>query len=474
MIDPQPYQLFTGDSLEILKGFADNSVDSIVCDGPYGLGKEPDPMEVLRDWLDHSYHEVKAKGGCMNKRWDNFVPQPLLWRECYRVLKPGGFLLSFFGTRTYDWGVMAIRLAGFSVRDTLQWIYGQGFPKSLDISKALDKMAGAKREVIGRDAKKWRNVENHSGDALKFKYDYYDTKAAITVPATQDAKQWDGWGTALKPANEPIVLAQKPISERNIALNVLKWGTGGLNINGCRVAFESAEDLEGATYGNQPVINGGNYATGPGKDIRAENVEANPQGRWPANVIHDGSPDVVQHFPHTESGSIQPHHNSGTDSGQKFNYGIYGQRNAIKYETIGDRGSAARFFYCSKASPLDRDEGLEGFELKEAGAMQGNQDGSRIRNGKVIETPQRANDHPTVKPTDLMRWLCRLVTPPGGIVLDPFCGSGSTGKGCMLEGLRFIGIDMDQKNIDLSRARIEFAKRQADRIARMGVQGTLF
>jgi DNA modification methylase len=555
----------------------------------------------LRDWIDHGYHEVKAKGGFMGKKWDSFVPQPVFWKECFRVLKPGGYLLSFFGTRTYDWGVMAIRLAGFSVRDQIQWLYGSGMPKSLDISKALDKQAGAARQIISEGTPVKRMIPGSDQDKTGswIKDNGRTFTPTVTVPTTEAAKQWDGWGTALKPAAEPIVLAQKPMSEKTFAANVLKWGTGGLNINGCRI--ETDENLNGGRHSENSHGNDtGVYNTGINKPSKEPYTQ--PEGRWPANVVHDGSPEVMQHFP-SEAGASAPVR--GTEPSEKTIgiYGEYGRQVAGPF--YADTGSAARFFYCAKASSTDRDEGIDesiSFEIKtenniftddqlfitwekvdlnlnpgeigelklERAISEGmilqavgsglniNLSGSDtmdlfpeaikfttlMRSDTIIELKtceyyqqlstsdciadvlktnqinglshaenvtlrnllilifikektefprgvrlaakptqrlinvkdacNRYNDFPTVKPTDLMRWLCRLVTPPGGIVLDPFCGSGSTGKACMYEAFRFVGVDMDQKSIDLSRARIEWAKKQAERLARIPKQGNLF
>ena len=273
------YCLLHGDCRERLRSLHDNSIDAIVTDPPYGLA-------------------------FMGKKWDYDVPSADIWRECLRVLKPGGHLLAFAGTRTQHRMACNIEDAGFDIRDMIAWITNKTFPKSLNVSKAIDKA-----EVIA-----------HLGDA---------------------ARQWDGWGTALKPAMEPITVARKPLCG-TVAENVLRHGTGGINVDGCRVGE-----------------------------------------RWPANLIHDGSDEVV-----------------------------------------GLLGSAARFFYCAKASKRDRGEG---------------------------------NRHPTVKPTDLMRYLCRLVTPPGGTVLDPFMGSGSTGKAAMLEGFRFIGIEREAEYVEIAKARIQAA-----------------
>src|SRR5690554_1418565 len=215
--------VYVGNNIEVLKTFPDNSIDSVVTDPPYGLGKEPNAIDVLKDWITVGYHEVKGKG-FMGKEWDAFVPQPLFWKEVYRVLKPGGYVLSFAGTRTYDWMVMGVRLAGFEIRDMIAWLYGSGFPKSLDISKAIDKHLGAEREVIGKAKGAGSTGVNDRGNQTFIaKNGNDDGTYDITQATTNEAKQWQGWGTALKPALEPIVMARKPV-DGTVAQNVLKHG----------------------------------------------------------------------------------------------------------------------------------------------------------------------------------------------------------------------------------------------------------
>jgi site-specific DNA-methyltransferase (adenine-specific) len=379
----------------------DNSIDAIVTDPPYGLA-------------------------FMGKKWDYDVPSEEIWRECLRVLKPGGHLLAFAGTRTQHRMAVRIEDAGFEIRDMIAWVYGSGFPKSHDISKAIDKQAGAERERTGnftaRHGGKAPNAVMHA--FVSDQYDPVSGKMFETAPATPAAKTWQGWGTALKPALEPITVARKPFTG-TVAANVLQWGTGGVNVDGSRVPCESG------------------------------------QGRFPANLIHDGSDEVVGLFPETKAtgrpeciGKKYDGVNNG--SSEIYNNGYQSRELNLCYS---DSGSAARFFYCAKASKRDRDEGCEGMAVRPAAAMAGNMvDGQRLAgNGTPISTPARANHHPTVKPTDLMRYLCRLVTPPNGTVLDPFMGSGSTGKAAILEGFQFIGIDMTPEYVDIARARIEHA-----------------
>lgn len=576
--------IFHGDCLEVLRTLPDNSVDAVVTDPPYGLS-------------------------FMGKRWDYDAPSVDVWAECLRVLKPGGHLLAFAGTRTQHRMAVRIEDAGFEIRDMIAWVYGSGFPKSLDVSKAIDKAAGAEREVVGYDASRARpnkegyakvtaSVGERGGNA-----GHKDNGATITAPATEAAHQWQGWGTALKPALEPITVARKPLatcatnvlqmvesqlrdrgvrgeilwkpenasgaakskktpsldstrhsgqsatfaktadesatpsvgqqspksseqlgtngqnqttagsesfhgcttsgcanpssqpmevsapaagsesvisspsttstegehstaskftgkstpncgergsrpdtesfagiatgltgsmetvrisrdsegfflwpmglpkfvpgSPLTVAENVLVHSTGALNIDGCRV---------GDTVETWPATR--SYAPGqmqPGGMGETQATGKAPPGRWPANLIHDGSDEVVAGFPDSNG---QQGKTGKRKQGVLYNAVDEGEAGI---EPRGDTGSAARFFYCAKASKRDRDDG---------------------------------NHHPTVKPTDLMRYLCRLVTPPGGVVLDPFMGSGSTGKAAVLEGFQFIGIERDAEYLEIARARI--------------------
>ena len=263
-------KVYVGDNIEVLKTFPDNSIDSVVTDPPYGLGKEPNAVELLKDWVEKGYHEITGKG-FMGKEWDAFVPQPNFWKEIYRVLKPGGYVLSFAGTRTYDWMVMAIRLAGFEIRDMIAWVYGSGFPKSHNIGIAIDKKLGAmghrgkahqayvvgtQRAEDGKELEKSQHIEEHKG-------------------ITEQAKQWQGWGTALKPALEPIVMARKPL-DGTVAQNVLKHGVGGINIDECRVGDGREQQQQGVSKGNSQVAN---------RDENNLNTYPIDLGRFPANFI---------------------------------------------------------------------------------------------------------------------------------------------------------------------------------------------
>ena len=413
------YLLICGDSLEKLKDLDENSVDSIVTDPPYHLKSSKDSTK-----------------GFMGKDWDggDIAFKKELWQEALRVLKPGGHLLAFSGTRTVHRMVCAIEDAGFEIRDMMTWNYSTGFPKSLDISKAIDKKFGAEREVVGKGNIRGSNgIADGNNGAGKYGFNCGEA-INITAPATPQAKQWNGWGTALKPSIEPICVARKPLSEKTVAENVLKWGVGGLNIDGCRVGSEVI-----STH-NAPK---GTFAGGEQDRASDTNSYKEHTGRWPANFIHSGCEEVVSLFPYQKSG--------GGNKNSKNSKAFFGNmESSSEYDSNFEpsKGSASRFFYCAKASKKDRNEGLDGFELKVNGV------GALRDNGR--ESQPRANNHPTVKPTDLMAYLVRLVTPPNGTVLDPFNGSGSTGKACMRENFNYIGIDLSQEYLDISKARIEY------------------
>ena len=422
-------RLCHGDCLDVMRGMEAGSIDAVVTDPPYGLG-------------------------FMGKQWDHGVPGEHFWREAMRVAKPGAHLLAFGGTRTFHRLAVAIEDAGWEIRDTIMWVYGSGFPKSLDVSKAIDKAAGAVREIVGPPTPGGSGNGNAYGKITR-------------QPATAAATEWSGWGTALKPAWEPIIVARKPL-EGTVAANVLKFGTGAINVDGCRVPHASDADLQESARKNQhsryanPESNANSYGGGfgPRADYDA------PAGRWPANLCHDGSEEVVALFPEMNS-----HHEAGAPkriSGKVFesntkvsNFlnGTLPVEGCVGFD-YGDTGSAARFFYCAKACKADRDDGCDSLDPQRttfsAGTgLKNNGDGSP-RN----QEPSNRNTHPTVKPTDLMRWLVRLVTRPGGLVVDPFCGSGSTGRGCAMEGFRFVGIERDLESCEIARDRIISAGQQ--------------
>lgn len=392
-----------GDNLEILKTLPPASVDAIITDAPYGLGREPDAARCLQDWITHGYHDIKGRG-FMGKTWDAFVPQPVLWKECFRVLKPGGHLLSFFGTRTYDWGTLSIRLAGFEIRDCIMWVYGSGFPKSLDISKAIDKAAGAERQVVGKKtgpaSRPLPNIKG--GNYMGGGKELLDL-SNLTAPATAEAKQWAGYGTALKPACEPICVARKPL-EGTVIENVLKHGTGGINIDAGRV--ETTETWAGVKGGKPETVN----VYGP--LLNQERSGSHEGGRFPANLIHDGSDEVLQGFPYTKSGERKETDNRKAGYGNDIPAGVYGKYKDVPQASPKSEGSAARFFYSAKASTKER----------------------------------AGRKHPTIKPLSLMEYLVQVYCPPGAVCLDPFLGSGTTAAACINTGRDFIGMEADPEH----------------------------
>ena len=391
-------KIINGDSLKELKTLEENSIDAVVTDPPYGLK-------------------------FMGKKWDYDVPSTELWVEVMRVLKPGGHLLSFAGSRTYHRMAVNIEDAGFEIRDQIMWVYGSGFPKSHNIGKSVDKLQGNEREVIGK-GQMGRNLtrNGHKGDMAIDELH----QAPIEPIITKGSSPYEGWGTALKPAHEPIVVARKPLSEKTIAKNVLEWGTGGINIDGCRVGSEGGTKKVDTENCRESL---GKYGDG----LNGGTVSRIDGGRFPANFIHDGSDEVVGLFP--DSNGQGKHKKADYNANQPITMGG-GQVNT----SYTDKGSAARFFYCAKASKKDRNEGCEDVVTNEGGEE------------------RKGNVHSTVKPTALMQYLVRLVTPVGGTVLDPFMGSGSTGKACVLEGFDFIGIELDPEYCKIAEARIDAVK----------------
>ena len=436
-----------GDALAVLRGMPDSSVDAIVTDPPAGIAF------MGKDW-------DKDKGG--RGAWIDWMSQ--IAAECLRVLKPGAHALVWAIPRTSHWTATAWEDAGFEVRDRIAHVFGSGFPKSLDVSKAIDKMHGAEREVVGANP-------NLNGRHFDMKGNNYgrsayveQVKADITAPATEAAKHWEGWGTALKPAVEDWWLLRKPISESSIAANVLRWGTGGVNVDGCRIGTDTER---GNRYNGKPPLGGkshGIYSDHP--HTKAWKV---PSGRFPANLITDGSAQVVQMFPVTVSGKPG---NSIRQSKGFSGIGDSGLDKSIPLTGFGDTGSAARFFkacppddaasmfYCAKASRSERDAGLNGMPEKACGMMEDDNYDIKTGSGNLRDTKGR-NHHPTVKPQSLMRYLCRLITPPNGVILDPFFGSGSTGVAAITEGFSIIGIEQDAEFAEIARRRCEHAKPEA-------------
>lgn len=499
--------LLQGNNLETLKKLPDNSIDSIVTDPPYGLN-------------------------FMGKKWDYDVPSIELWKECFRVLKHGGHLLSFGGTRTYHRLVVNIEDAGFEIRDCIQWLYGSGFPKSTDVSKRIDKEAGAERDVIGKSNR--HNSKEFGGEK------YGEFKGGIpniTAPSTDSAKQWQGWGTALKPANEPICVARKPLEKGlTVAENVLKYGTGALNIDGSRVnnskwddeenlcnscadnvknktkhtaqaskesiAIKSAElTLKENQTGHQDILK---MDIGCSEEMLTENINTSlstsisgkiktdqnqkdlsyttstktkkttdlktcslcqcqitsstigANGRWPSNLILD---EVAAELldEHVKGRMPAPAGNKnktriGHGSNIKFNSSIEDVE-ASRFQLGGDPQTASRFFYVAKASKSERNKGLEGMPLVESGIK--NDSGRGFSESDPHKKILNQNFHPTVKPTKLMQYLIKLVTPPNGTVLDPFMGSGSTGVAAKELGFNFVGCELSPEYFEIAQKRIK-------------------
>ena len=444
------HRLWRGDCLKKLRKLPDNSVDSIVTDPPYGLsfmGKKWDTFagEVNpgRDGGKGNKGIIKGSGRG-GKTQDRIKFKSLsnmnmlaymtpIFEECLRVLKPGGYILAFAGTRTQHIMAMSIEQAGFEIRDIVAWTYSQGFPKSVNVGKMIDKELGHVRktkgavkagheEFVGRKQQNFMKFSRESGgfdrpwmhDSEKREAYHYNM-----LPESKEAAQWEGWGSALKPAFEPITMARKPF-DTTLAKNVLKYGTGALNIDGCRVS--TSDVVTNHARSSDSAKSKGKY--GDSKAQQTHQTSGQQSGRFPANFIHDGSEEVTSLFPYSKDGvAVSRNKKQDQDSGNK----VYGKRNVdLKDVSYGGSGSVSRFFYCAKANKKDRDEG---------------------------------NNHPTVKPTDLMRYLVRLVTRKGGVCLDPFMGSGSTGKACVTEGMIFYGMEREKESFVTSVRRVRKARK---------------
>jgi site-specific DNA-methyltransferase (adenine-specific) len=458
--------LYHGDCLDVMATLEENSIDSIVTDPPYGLE-------------------------FMGKEWDHGVPGVPFWAEALRVAKPGAALLAFGGTRTHHRLMCAIEDAGWEIRDVVMWVYGSGFPKSHDISKAIDKAAGAEREYKPRTRIDGKPTGHNGG----WKNSACDVSLCTPEPATDAAALWDGWGTALKPAYEPIIVAMKP-RDGTFANNALTWGVAGINVDGCRIAHnEPCKPMAAQNDGNKVYAQAGRYEP---------TTELKPSGRWPANLVLSHTPECrqvgVRKVGNGNGGPARHNENDGTVAkGKQYehvtrNYGtetipawecapgcpvamldeqsgerpsggtggggltFHGQEYVKPPKTReADTGGASRFFYTAKASRKERELGLDGRDRRKVNDGRQTPIDNPYQRG---ETPRR-NTHPTVKPLELMRWLCRLTaTPTGGVVLDPFMGSGTTGMAAVLEGREFVGIELERESFEIAEARIAWAQEQ--------------
>ena len=456
-------KVIQGDCLEKLKDLEDNSVDSIVTDPPYHLvsivkrfGKEG--SAPAKEGKDGSFKRLSC--GFMGKTWDGVDENGKgiaynvdMWKECLRVLKPGGHLLAFGGTRTYHRMASAIEDAGFEIRDMIEWVYGSGFPKSLDIGKAVDKLQGNEREYLGEVDK----LQSYGYEGNNCFGGDIDRHGKMSV--TKGNSEWEGWGTALKPAHEPICMARKPLAEKTVASNVLKYGTGGINIDESRV--ESKPRLTGTLNKGEEIKAEPTSFKGSGtRKLQTgydEKMAESNLGRFPANLIHDNSEEVRECFPETKSskGSFKAEDYEEHETSTNFTRGDFKGR--------GDSGNASRFFksiiYQAKASKAERNRGCEGLEDKIGGSMCANTGntmdlGGASLKGEKKQIQNTKNNHPTVKPIALMEYLIKMVTPKGGIVLDPFAGSGSTLVAAKQNGFQYIGIELTEEYIPIIEARL--------------------
>lgn len=459
------YKLYQGDMLDMLDVVEENSIDSIVTDPPYELN-------------------------FMNKGWDNagvsFKKET--WEKCYKALKPGGHLLAFGGTRTYHRIACAIEDAGFEIRDCIMWIYGSGFPKSMNIGLSIDKKNGVESPVVGQNQDILKKQAKDLREGHRTIVDSLDSGApernngfkTVSADIKQAQNEWDGWGTQLKPSYEPIIIARKPV-EGSITENVIKWRVGGYNIDECRVPLEDGYEFKTTNRKSRADDNVFDNSNCGFDSENNTNASASPKGRFPANTIltYDETDfdEVCSNFPNSKGASSQNNYSNGhIYRGQSLNESQT-SLNGFR-EWYNDSGSASRYFYCAKASKKDRDAGLE-----EMDAVAGHGKGNGL--DRVCEfcgvsqlTPElchcetkswvakpKKNFHPTVKPTELMQYLVKLVTPRNGIVLDPFNGSGSTGKAVLYENKErdvnysYIGIELTPEYLPISKARLDFVNK---------------
>lgn len=586
------FKIYNSDNLKLLRKMPDSFIDSVVTDPPYGMSDHPDVVSMLSAWTSGETYKHSSKGGFMSHDWDSFVPQPELWKECIRVLKPGGHCLAFFSTRTYDLGVLAMRLAGFEIRDSIQWLYGQGFPKSTNISKQIAKKPKADliefaealkerrkklgltlaeadelitggstmysflegRNLKGEIALYPPNKKYYQAIVKHFKLKGWDSIVENGIEYGKDingnfgyqkdskrwkktrkeetivderAESWSGWGTALKPACEIVVVARKPF-EGTIANNVIKHGTGGINIDKCRIKYTPDNPpIPQLAQGKTKVHSKKSMYDGQSlnKSATGATIGGSLDGRWPSNVIlshhpeceyvgtkkvkshskphalnskkesYDGwgssiskrTGEVVGHSDKDGNETVEHyncHHDcpinvldnqSGQSKSTKGNQRTGNSNNSLRLNNskkvqvnceYNDAGGASRFFYCAKVSRKERNEGLESLpdvNIAKSTNVQGLKSNINTSSGKQ-RNPNTVtkNDHPTVKPIELMSYLVNLVTPPNGIVLDPFMGSGSTGIAAIKNGFKFIGIEQSADYFKISSKRLEHSKAKLD------------
>lgn len=443
------YKLYQGNMLDMFEVIEPNSIDSVICDPPYELN-------------------------FMNKGWDNsgIAFQSDTWKQCYEVLKPGGYLLAFGGSRTFHRIACAIEDAGFEIRDTIMWLYGSGFPKSVALNKSIE----GKLTIGSANTKDFKKLNGELLDKTGIGFAKNQFEQGIRPqdynkngqqrlgklnPTTDLAKQWNGWGTALKPSFEPIIVARKPF-KGSLVDNVIEYGVGGINIDECRVGNTSADtyDLEKRQVSKATGCNDDGHFLDQLHNQDAKHG-VTEQGRFPANTIltYDDTDfeEVCSGFPNTKSTYNKDSKHETEIHRENKDVLKYGYKERIDSSSYNDSGSASRYFYCAKASKKDRDEGLDEFEEIDGGSYQFRQDGSL--DGKI---PVKKNIHPTVKPTELMQYIVRLVSPNGATILDPFNGSGSTGKAVMYENkernkdYKYIGIELTEEYLPISKARIEY------------------
>ena len=440
-----------GDCLEVLKTIPDNSIDSVVTDPPYHLtsivkrfGKEGSaPAQFGKDGA-----YSRASKGFMGKEWDggDIAFRTDVWSECLRVLKPGGHLLAFSHSRTYHRMAVAIEDSGFDIRDQIMWIYGSGFPKSHNIGKSIQKLSGdikvvGKKTGMGTTGNSYvsSNEKYIGGDKGVYKKEYDD------IEINND---YEGWGTALKPAHEPIVMARKPLSEKSIAENVIKWGTGGINIDECRIGSEVR-----TTPIHSDDVKDDTTLFGLHKTIQHERVETT-EGRFPANIILDEEAGKIldeQSGISKSTGAVRKKDTDTNPTSIDFKH----KEGELSNPYAGEIGGASRFFYCPKTSSKEKNMGLEGLpEKQNIHRATNNGTGDVSKGMERFATQPKMNHHPTVKPLKLMEYLITLVTPKGGVVMDCFMGSGSTGVAARNLGFKFIGIEREQEYMDIAKQRI--------------------